>query len=67
MTKDEVRAACGTLLAESNAYLWQLKRQFRPATPGLYPFFDSRRVYLYFDDADRLIAINVRGSYSTYP
>lgn len=67
MTKSQVRAKCGTLIDECNEYVWQLGQQFSAVTPGIYPFFDSRQVYLYFDDAGHLIAINVRGSYSVYP
>ena len=67
MTKNQVRAECGALIDECSEYVWKLRQQFRPVTPGTYPLFDSRQVYLYFDGAEHLIAINVRGSYSVYP
>ena len=67
MTKQEVRDVAGALIEETDDHVWSIKRQFSSCTPGIYPFFDSRRVYLYFDDADRLIAVNVRGRYSVYP
>lgn len=67
MTKSEIRNIGGPLIDELNDKVWKLKQQFRPTTPGLYPYFDSREVYLYFDDTESLAAIIVRGAYSVYP
>ena len=35
--------------------------------PGLYPTFDSRAVFLHFDERGVLAAINVREWYILYP
>lgn len=67
MSKTEVRELVGSLLEESSDYVWKLKEQFAVGTLGLYPYFDGRQVYLYFDEQNRLAAINVRGSYTVYP
>lgn len=67
MTKADVRNTAAPFVVVIDEHVWKLEEQFRPVAPGLYPSFDSREVYLYFDDLDRLVAINVRGSYSVYP
>jgi hypothetical protein len=69
MSKDEIRKMAGPLIEETDWFVWKLRNQFRPFTPGLYPYFDSREVYLHFDDknSDKLAAINVRGIYNSYP
>jgi hypothetical protein len=67
MSKARVRDVAKSLIQECSDYVWTLRKQFRPARPGLYPYFDGREVYLYFDEDERLAAIIVRGSYTVYP
>lgn len=67
MTKSEVRNVGGSLIEESSEDTWTLKQQFHSSWQGPYLYYDSREMRLYFDDADRLAAIIVRGSYNVYP
>lgn len=53
-------------LAKTAHREWRLTNQFVTFTPGLYPYFDSRQVYLYWEK-DTLAAIIIRGSYNVYP
>lgn len=66
MSKEEIREIAGALIEETNEYVWKLRNQFCPFSPGLYPFFDWREIYLYFDH-ENLAALIVRGSYNVYP
>ncbi|MFN0137368.1 MAG: hypothetical protein ACKVS9_14790 [Phycisphaerae bacterium] len=64
--KADARTAIGDLIDERNDELWVIRDQFRLMTPGLYPYFDSRNVYVYLLN-NRVAAIVVRGEYNVYP
>lgn len=60
MSKDDVVAMAGDAITKPRGQrAWSLPYNSRAIT------FDSRRVYLYFDQDGRLAAIIVRGSYPT--
>ena len=67
MSKQQIREIAGSLLDEQNDDIWELNGQFTPVTLGLYPYFDDRHVYLYFDENSKLAAIIQRGVYTVYP
>ena len=66
MDKAHAALVCEGLIEELHTNTWKLKHQYGRFEPGLYPYFSSREVYLYFSK-EELVAIIVRGSYNVYP
>lgn len=61
-----VEVVCAGNLDKFSGSAWRLTNQYVPFRPGLYPYFDWRQAYLYWEN-DVLAAIIVRGSHNVYP
>ena len=64
MSKAEVRNICGDLL-KCHDEQCEVRDQHLLITPGFYPYFDARQVFLTFD-GELLREISQQGKYNVY-